>query len=114
MKVCNITCCSSSVGYNKFVVDTLARLSLFTVPSSALAYTALLPHFLPPRFSLPSTLVVIVLDWTRPWTFVDELETWLTLVETWAKGDSSRELKIVREECRERRECTTISNPFVR
>lgn len=96
-----------------FVVDTLARLSLYTVPTSAPAYTALLPHFLPPRFTLPSTLVVIVLDWTRPWTFVEELETWLTLVETWAKGDASRELEIVREECRERCEYTHNLQSFL-
>jgi dynein light intermediate chain 1, cytosolic len=47
---------------------------------------------------------MIVLDWTHPWTFVDELETWLTWVEKWAKGDESRELNIIREESRERRE----------
>ncbi|KDR84036.1 hypothetical protein GALMADRAFT_236631 [Galerina marginata CBS 339.88] len=82
--------------------DTLARLSVYTVPSSASSYTALLPHFLPPRTSLLQTLVVIVLDWTRPWTFVEELETWLAWVETWSKGDDSREVDIIREECRER------------
>jgi len=82
--------------------DTLARLSVYTVPSSASSYTALLPHYLPPRATLLSTLVVIVLDWTRPWTFVEELETWLEWIETWSKGDGSRELEIVREESRER------------
>ncbi|KAF8969341.1 dynein 1 light intermediate chain [Flammula alnicola] len=82
--------------------DTLARLSVYTVPSSAASYSALLPHFLPPRSSLLQTLVVIVLDWTRPWTFVEELETWLTWIETWSKGDGSRELEIIREESRER------------
>lgn len=83
--------------------DTLARLSVYTVPSSAPSYTALLPHFLPPRNSLPHTLVVIVLDWTRPWTFVDELQKWLEWVEKWTKGDNARELEIVREENHERR-----------
>ncbi|PPQ68272.1 hypothetical protein CVT26_006188 [Gymnopilus dilepis] len=82
--------------------DTLARLSVYTVPSSAAAYTSLLPHFLPPRTSLLHTIVVIVLDWTRPWTFVEELETWLTWIETWSKGDGSREMEIIREESRER------------
>jgi dynein light intermediate chain 1, cytosolic len=47
---------------------------------------------------------MIALDWTHPWTFVEELETWLQWIESWAKGDGSRELEIVREECRERRE----------
>lgn len=73
------------------------------MPSAAASYTALLPHFLAPRSSLLQTLVVIVLDWTRPWTFVEELETWLSWVEQWAKGDGSRELEITREESRERR-----------
>lgn len=84
-------------------LDTLARLSVYSVPSAAREYTSLLPHFVPPRTSLPHTLVMIVLDWTRPWTFVEELETWLKWVETWARGDAARELEIVREEGRERR-----------
>ena len=94
-------------------LDTLARLSVYTVPSSASSYTALLPHFLPPRSSLLQTLIIIVLDWTRPWTFIEELQTWLTWIETWSKGDASRELEIIREESRERRRslftCYTVS-----
>ncbi|KAJ7437860.1 dynein light intermediate chain-domain-containing protein [Mycena galericulata] len=82
--------------------DTIARLSVYTVPSAAPEYTSLLPHFVPPRTALPHTLVMIALDWTRPWTFVEELETWLQWVERWARGDAARELEIVREECRER------------
>lgn len=82
--------------------DTLARLSVYTVPSSAPAYTSLLSHFVPPRTSLPHTLVMIVLDWTRPWSFVEELQAWLQWVEKWAKGDASRELEIAREENREK------------
>lgn len=73
------------------------------MPSAASAYTSLLPDFLPPRSSLPHTAVVIALDWTKPWTFVEELQTWLIWVEQWAKGDGSRDLEIVREENRERR-----------
>ena len=89
----------------KAFLDTLARLSVYTVPSSAPAYNTLLPHFLPPRSSLPHTLVMIVLDWTRPWSFVEELQTWMQWVENWAKGDGARESVIVREENRERCEC---------
>ncbi|KAF5387749.1 hypothetical protein D9615_000687 [Tricholomella constricta] len=81
---------------------TLARLSVYAVPSALPSYTSLLPHFIPPRQSLPHTLVMIVLDWTRPWSFVEELQTWLQWVETWAKGDGLRELEIIREEGRER------------
>ncbi|KAF8592779.1 hypothetical protein K439DRAFT_1610518 [Ramaria rubella] len=75
---------------------------VYTVPSSSPSYLSLLPHFLPPRTSLPHTLVMIILDWTRPWSFIEQLELWLTWIETWAKGDGARELEIVREESRER------------
>ncbi|KAG2013214.1 hypothetical protein CC2G_010149 [Coprinopsis cinerea AmutBmut pab1-1] len=95
-----------AVGYEfadvKDEEDTLARLSVYTVPSSSHSYTNLLPHFVPPRTALPHTCVVIVLDWTRPWTFIEELQSWLQWVEDWAKGDGSREVEIVREENRER------------
>lgn len=87
------------------VADTLARLSVYTVPSDATTYTSLLPHFLSPKTTLPHTAFVIVLDWTRPWTFVEELEAWLRWVEQWARGDGSREVEIVREENHERRAC---------
>lgn len=90
---------------DELLVDTLARLSVYTVPSDAKAYTALLPHFLPPRTALQHTLVMIVLDWTRPWTFVEELQTWLKWVEQWTKGDGEREVVIAREENRERCGC---------
>lgn len=75
---------------------------MYTVPSSAPSYTALLPHFVPPRTSLPHTVVIITLDWTKPWTFVDELHAWFAWIEKWAKGDGARELEIAREEHRER------------
>ncbi|KAH9850830.1 DLIC-domain-containing protein [Lenzites betulinus] len=82
--------------------DTLARLSVYTVPSSAPAYSSLLPYYVPPRSSLPHTLIMVVLDWTRPWSFIQELETWLQWIEQWVKGDGSRELDIAKEENRER------------
>lgn len=100
-KVCfNISLSSRG---NQVLADTLARLSVYTVPSDAGAYTGLLPHFLPPRTALPHTLVMIVLDWTRPWTFVEDLQTWLKWVEDWVKADGSREMEIAREENHERR-----------
>lgn len=96
-------CKSSTRMLSRFVADTLARLSVYTVPSSAHAHLSLLPHFVPPRAALPHTAVMIVLDWTKPWTFVEQLELWLNWVEAWVKGDGSRELDVVREENRERR-----------
>ncbi|KAH8830275.1 dynein light intermediate chain-domain-containing protein [Flagelloscypha sp. PMI_526] len=82
--------------------DTLARLSVYSIPNESPAYTSLIPDFLNPRTCLPNTLVTIVLDWTRPWTFVEQLEIWLKWIETWSKGDGSRETDIAREESRER------------
>lgn len=84
---------------------------MYEVPSAAPSYTSLLPHFVPPRTCLPHTVVVIVLDWTRPWTFMEELELWLTWIEEWTQGDSSRELDIVREESRERRAYASFPSP---
>ena len=98
--------CKALIGGDDLAfVDALARLSVYTIPSSAPAYTSPLPHFLSPCSSLPQTLVMIVPDWTRPWSFVEELQTWLRWVDKWAKGDGTRELQIVlREENCERRE----------
>ncbi|EJU06359.1 hypothetical protein DACRYDRAFT_45062 [Dacryopinax primogenitus] len=83
-------------------VDTLARLSVYSVPSSAPSHLALVDHFLPPRTSLPHTLVMIVLDWTQPWTFVLQLEKWMKWVERWAEGDKGRDLDVLRDEGKER------------
>lgn len=104
-KVCAICLLHTAKGPNNrcCIADTLARLSIYTVPSSSPSYSALLPHLIPPRTSLPHTLVMIALDWTRPWSFVQELVTWLEWVEKWVKGDGSRELDIAKEENRERR-----------
>jgi len=88
-------------------VDILARLSVYTVPSSSPSYTALLSHFLHPQSALPHTTVIIVLDWTRPWTFLEDLHTWLSWIERWVQGDGARELEVIREEHRER--CASVS-----
>ena len=56
-----------------------------------------------------NSLVMIVLDWTRPWTFLDQLHTWLAWVEKWSKGDGARELEVLRDEGRERCEFNIAS-----
>jgi dynein light intermediate chain 1 len=89
------------------------RVSVYTVPSSHKTYMSLLPHFLPPRSTLPNSAIVILLDWTRPWSFLEQLQTWLQWVERWAQGDGSRELEVVREESRERRECILLDGQDV-
>ncbi|KAH9967043.1 dynein light intermediate chain-domain-containing protein [Lactifluus volemus] len=82
--------------------DILARLSVYTVPSSAPSYTSLVSHFLSPQSALPHTAIVVVLDWTRPWTFLEELQTWLAWIEHWVQGNGERELQVICEEHRER------------
>ncbi|KZT62783.1 hypothetical protein CALCODRAFT_478704 [Calocera cornea HHB12733] len=78
------------------------KLSVYSVPSSAPSHLALVDHFIPPRTSLPHTLVMIVLDWTQPWTFVPQLEKWLKWVEHWAEADKGRDLDVLRDEAKER------------
>lgn len=85
-------------------IDTLARLSVYTVQSSNPAHLGLVPQVLPAKASLHNTLVMILLDWTKPWTFVEQLENWLIWVDKWTKGDGSREMEVTRDEGRERRE----------
>ena len=51
---------------------------------------------------------MIVLDWTKPWSFVDQLEIWIKWIETWAKGDGNRELDVLRDEGKDK--CTPALN----
>lgn len=67
---------------------------------------------LPAKASLHNTLAMILLDWTKPWTFVEQLENWLILVDKWAKGDGSREMEVTRDEGRERCEYVSPSRIF--
>ncbi|BGO88474.1 hypothetical protein NBRC10512_003012 [Rhodotorula toruloides] len=60
--------------------DTVARLGFFHVPAPSPPYPALLSLALS-RSNLLDSLVVLVLDWEKPWNFVRELEAWLALLE---------------------------------
>lgn len=93
-------------------IDTLARLSVYTVQSSNPAHLGLVPRVLPAKTSLHNTLVMVLLDWTKPWTFVEQLETWLMWLDKWTKGDGSREMEVTRDEGRERCECVSPSRVF--
>ena len=98
------------------LIETLAflcvtQISLPTYPctvlSSAPSYTAIVPHFLQPQYALPHTVVVILLDWKRPRTFLEELNTWPNWIEGRVQDDDTRKLEVTREEHRER--CESIS-----
>ncbi|CAG8597025.1 4447_t:CDS:2, partial [Scutellospora calospora] len=60
--------------------DTLARLGIYQLAGSQEAYQSLL-HFALNSTTLPDSLVVIVLDWARPWTFVETLQRWIKFIE---------------------------------
>ncbi|GFZ44532.1 hypothetical protein JCM24511_02255 [Saitozyma sp. JCM 24511] len=60
--------------------------------------TSLIPRSLPPD-SLNDTVVMIVLDWTKPSTMINELLHWLVWVDNWAASTAG---KGQAEEMRER------------
>ncbi|GJN92050.1 hypothetical protein Rhopal_005078-T1 [Rhodotorula paludigena] len=60
--------------------DTFARLGLFQLSSPLPPFPSLLSLALS-RSTLLDSLVVLVLDWERPWDFVKELEGWIALLE---------------------------------
>ncbi|KAJ7205946.1 hypothetical protein C8J57DRAFT_1454441 [Mycena rebaudengoi] len=88
--------------------DTLARLSVYN------QYTALPCRTLcPPARRLPHTLVMIVLDWTRPWTSSKSLADVLRWVDAWARGDGRANSSLLREgEPRVRREWRPAYSSF--
>lgn len=96
------------------ISDTVARLSVYTVPSSDPSHLALVPHFLPPKTALHKTLIVIVLDWTKPWSFIEQLMTWFTWVEAWAEKDKTRDVQVSREEGRERCKLSSRSRTILK
>ncbi|OCF34912.1 hypothetical protein I316_03459 [Kwoniella heveanensis BCC8398] len=69
--------------------DSVPPLSVFYPPSSHPSLLKLLPKALPPK-SLSDTAVVIVLDWTKPSSMVQELVNWLSWVEEWASSAGER------------------------
>uniref|UniRef100_A0A1D1YDT5 Dynein light intermediate chain n=1 Tax=Anthurium amnicola TaxID=1678845 RepID=A0A1D1YDT5_9ARAE len=60
--------------------DTIARLGFYQLAGSDKAYHSLL-RFALNLTTLPESLIVIVLDWSRPWTFVETLQRWIKVVE---------------------------------
>ncbi|BGP28354.1 hypothetical protein JCM10296v2_000086 [Rhodotorula toruloides] len=74
--------------------DTVARLGFFHVPAPSPPYPALLSLALS-RSNLLDSLIIVVLDWEKPWNFVRELEAWLALLEDQLKrarrGETEKE-----------------------
>ncbi|GAA5966769.1 hypothetical protein JCM3765_000943 [Sporobolomyces pararoseus] len=60
--------------------DTLARLSVYQLPSAQPPFPALLPLALK-RDTLLESVVVIVLDWEKPWDWIRELKEWIRMLK---------------------------------
>ncbi|KAJ5689478.1 hypothetical protein N7462_003870 [Penicillium macrosclerotiorum] len=61
--------------------DTLARVSAYLLSEPSLSFAPLLKPLLTPQ-SVPETLVVILLDWSDPWTWVRRLREWVRLLRS--------------------------------
>ncbi|MCJ1393389.1 hypothetical protein MMC18_006263 [Xylographa bjoerkii] len=59
--------------------DTLARLSIYTLPEALPAYVPLLIPLLTAK-TVPNTLFVILLDWSEPWKWVRQIRDWIQLL----------------------------------
>ncbi|KAG2417324.1 hypothetical protein HFD88_008543 [Aspergillus terreus] len=76
--------------------DTLARVSAYLLSEPSLSFAPLLKPLLTPQ-SIPETLVVILLDWSDPWTWVRRLREWVRLLRH-VLVSLDDETKIVMEE----------------
>ncbi|KAF9104562.1 hypothetical protein BGX29_001669 [Mortierella sp. GBA35] len=80
--------------------DTVARLGIYQVAGSHKSYHALLKYCLNTK-TIADSVVMIVLDWSKPWTFMETLQRWIKVLEgaleqicqegavataTWTKG----------------------------
>ncbi|KAA8647143.1 dynein family protein [Aspergillus tanneri] len=76
--------------------DTLARVSAYLLSEPSLSFAPLLKPLLTHR-SIPETLVVILLDWSDPWTWIRQLREWVRLLRH-VLVSLDDETKIVMEE----------------
>ncbi|KAJ5908137.1 hypothetical protein N7495_000819 [Penicillium taxi] len=61
--------------------DTLARVSAYLLSEPAPSFAPLLKPLLTPQ-SVPETLVVILMDWSDPWTWPRRLREWVRLLRS--------------------------------
>jgi len=59
--------------------DTLARLSIYTLPEPSPSFAPLLQPLLTSR-TIPDTLLLILLDWSEPWNWVRQIHEWIQLL----------------------------------
>lgn len=83
-----------------FTIETVARLGIYQVAGSHKSYHALLKYCLNTK-TIADSVIMIVLDWAKPWTFMETLQRWIKVLEgalqqicqegavataTWTKG----------------------------
>ncbi|KAI0878006.1 dynein light intermediate chain-domain-containing protein [Hypoxylon argillaceum] len=78
---------SFALGYTYYDVldadqeDILARVSLYLLSSPAPSFASLIKPLLTSQ-SIPNTLIVILLDWSQPWSWMRQLREWLLLLRS--------------------------------
>ncbi|ORY17252.1 dynein light intermediate chain-domain-containing protein [Clohesyomyces aquaticus] len=73
--------------------DTLARLSLYLLANPSPSFTPLIKPYLNPK-TLPHMLVVVLLDWNRPWLWIRQLRDWIRVLRSLilSLDDASKEV----------------------
>ncbi|KAJ5176686.1 uncharacterized protein N7482_002563 [Penicillium canariense] len=61
--------------------DTLARVSAYLLSEPSPSFAPLIKPLLTPQ-SVPETLVVILMDWSDPWTWIRRLREWVRLLRS--------------------------------
>ncbi|KAF2139092.1 uncharacterized protein K452DRAFT_311035 [Aplosporella prunicola CBS 121167] len=61
--------------------DILARLSLYLLTDPSPSFTPLIKPLLTPQ-TLPNMLIVILLDWSQPWSWVRQLREWIRVLRS--------------------------------
>ncbi|KAF8933620.1 hypothetical protein BGZ58_006228 [Dissophora ornata] len=61
--------------------DTVARLGLYQIAGSNKSYYALLKYCFNTK-TIANSAVMIVLDWSKPWTFMETLLRWVKVLDT--------------------------------
>ncbi|TIA99512.1 hypothetical protein E3P96_02904 [Wallemia ichthyophaga] len=60
--------------------EVMARMSIYSIPNSNKIYTDLIKLIITPE-TISDLLVVIQLDWERPWSFIDDLSRWISWID---------------------------------
>jgi dynein light intermediate chain 1, cytosolic len=61
--------------------DTLARVSTYLLTSPSSTFDSLLRPLLTPQ-TIPETLIIVLLDWSQPWSWLRQLRRWILLLRS--------------------------------